>query len=25
LIGMAMGIGPFFNVNYDEGLKVGYK
>jgi beta-glucosidase len=25
LIGMAMGIGPFFDVNYDEGLKVGYK
>jgi beta-glucosidase len=24
-IGMAMGIGPFFDVNYDEGLKVGYK
>jgi beta-glucosidase len=22
---MAMGIGPFFDVNYDEGLKVGYK
>jgi len=25
IIGMAMGIGPFFDVNYDEGLKVGYK
>jgi beta-glucosidase len=25
LIGMAMGIGPFFDVQYDEGLKVGYK
>ncbi|HWE84564.1 MAG TPA: beta-glucosidase [Terracidiphilus sp.] len=25
VIGMAMGIGPFFDVNYDEGLKVGYK
>jgi beta-glucosidase len=25
LIGMAMGIGPFFDVNYDEGLRVGYK
>jgi beta-glucosidase len=25
LIGMAMGIAPSFNVNYDEGLKVGYK
>ena len=25
LIGMAMGIGPFFDANYDEGLKVGYK
>jgi beta-glucosidase len=25
LIGTAMGIGPFFDVNYDEGLKVGYK
>jgi beta-glucosidase len=25
LIAMAMGIGPFFDVNYDEGLKVGYK
>jgi beta-glucosidase len=25
LIGMAMGIGPFFDVHYDEGLKVGYK
>lgn len=24
-IGMAMGIGPFFDVHYDEGLKVGYK
>ncbi len=24
-IGTAMGIGPFFDVNYDEGLKVGYK
>jgi beta-glucosidase len=24
-IGMMMGIGPFFDVNYDEGLKVGYK
>jgi beta-glucosidase len=24
-IGMAMGIGPWFDVNYDEGLKVGYK
>ena len=22
---MAMGIGPFFDVNYEEGLKVGYK
>jgi beta-glucosidase len=22
---MAMGIGPFFDVHYDEGLKVGYK
>jgi beta-glucosidase len=25
LIGFAMGIGPFFDVHYDEGLKVGYK
>ncbi len=25
MIGMAMGIGPFFDVDYDEGLKVGYK
>lgn len=25
LIGMAMGIGPDFDVHYDEGLKVGYK
>ena len=25
MIGMAMGIGPWFDVNYDEGLKVGYK
>lgn len=25
MIGMAMGIGPFFDVQYDEGLKVGYK
>jgi len=25
LIGMMMGIGPFFDVHYDEGLKVGYK
>ena len=25
MIGMAMGIGPFFDVHYDEGLKVGYK
>jgi beta-glucosidase len=25
LIGMAMGIAPFFDVHYDEGLKVGYK
>ena len=25
LIGMAMGIGPSFDVHYDEGLKVGYK
>ncbi|UWZ84778.1 beta-glucosidase [Occallatibacter riparius] len=25
LIGMAMGVGPFFDVHYDEGLKVGYK
>jgi beta-glucosidase len=25
VIGMAMGIGPFFDVHYDEGLKVGYK
>ena len=25
LIGMAMGIAPPFEVNYDEGLKVGYK
>ena len=25
MIGMAMGIGPFFDVKYDEGLKVGYK
>ena len=25
IIGMAMGIGPDFDVNYDEGLKVGYK
>src|SRR6185437_6009479 len=25
LIGMAMGIGSFFDVQYDEGLKVGYK
>jgi beta-glucosidase len=24
-IGMAMGIGPFFDVHYDEGLKVGYR
>ena len=24
-IGMAMGIGPWFDMNYDEGLKVGYK
>ncbi|HUB53262.1 MAG TPA: glycoside hydrolase family 3 C-terminal domain-containing protein [Terracidiphilus sp.] len=24
-IGMAMGIGPWFDVNYDEGLKLGYK
>lgn len=24
-IGMAMGIGPFFDVDYNEGLKVGYK
>jgi beta-glucosidase len=24
-IGMAMGIGPFFDVHYDEGLEVGYK
>jgi len=24
-IGMAMGIGPFFDMHYDEGLKVGYK
>ena len=25
MIGMAMGIGPFFDVHYDEGLEVGYK
>ncbi len=25
MIGLAMGIGPFFDVHYDEGLKVGYK
>jgi beta-glucosidase len=25
MIGVAMGIGPFFDVHYDEGLKVGYK
>jgi len=25
MVGMMMGIGPFFDVNYDEGLKVGYK
>ena len=25
IIGMAMGIGPDFDVHYDEGLKVGYK
>jgi beta-glucosidase len=25
VIGMAMGVGPFFDVHYDEGLKVGYK
>jgi beta-glucosidase len=25
MIGMAMGIAPFFDVQYDEGLKVGYK
>ena len=25
MVGMAMGIGPFFDVPYDEGLKVGYK
>jgi beta-glucosidase len=25
MIGMVMGIGPDFDVNYDEGLKVGYK
>ena len=25
MIGMAMGIGPFFDVPYDEGLKLGYK
>ncbi len=25
MIGMAMGIGPFFDVHYDEELKVGYK
>jgi beta-glucosidase len=25
MIGQAMGIGPFFDVHYDEGLKVGYK
>ena len=25
LIGTAMGIAPFFDVHYDEGLKVGYK
>jgi beta-glucosidase len=25
MIGMAMGIGPFFDAPYDEGLKVGYK
>jgi beta-glucosidase len=25
MIGMAMGIGPWFDVHYDEGLKVGYK
>jgi beta-glucosidase len=24
-VGMFMGIAPFFDVNYDEGLKVGYK
>jgi beta-glucosidase len=25
MVGMMMGIGPFFDVHYDEGLKVGYK
>ena len=25
MIGIVMGIGPFFDVHYDEGLKVGYK
>jgi beta-glucosidase len=25
MIGMAMGIGPWFDLHYDEGLKVGYK
>jgi beta-glucosidase len=25
MIGVAMGIGPWFDVHYDEGLKVGYK
>ena len=25
IIGMAMGIGPWFDVHYDEGLKLGYK
>ena len=25
MIGMAMGIGPWFDVHYEEGLKVGYK
>jgi beta-glucosidase len=25
IIGMAMGIGPWFDVHYDEGLKIGYK
>lgn len=25
MIGLMMGIGPFFDVHYDEGLKVGYK
>ena len=25
MIGMAMVFGPFFDVHYDEGLKVGYK